>query len=699
MAEVPSWEEVREVSDEMLRQLYSAETADFREPAEPEAGDLVTVRLRVERPLEVTATLVLDAQLRLGMRPGRTTRAFTWYEASFRCPTEAFTYNIVVDVGGRSAVVHRFGALWDKATGPGPCPDASSEGGYDGRYDFRVYPGFHVPDWSVGALQYQILCDRFRNGDETNDVVEGEFEYYGVPVAGTLGWDEPIPEDDYRSFRGGDLAGIIEKLDYLQSLGVEVLYLTPIFVSPSSHKYDTQLYRAVDPHLGRIVTDAETDAGPCGERYRVRTTDPDNLKSSNELFARLCEELHARSMRVIVDGVFNHCGDFSPWLDAAGVYGARDGEGALWSKQSPYRSYFVITGTGVDASYESWCGFTSLPKLNFEESPRLREEVLDIVRMWASPPFSVDGWRLDAAAELGHSEVFNHAFWRRFRAVVKGANPDALIVSEHYGRTRQWLDGTQWDTLMNYDGFMVPLTKFLTGLDGRCDERFDELYQDGEAFFEAMERASAELSWPSLTCAMNELSNHDHARFLTRTKRTVGRLHTMGAEAASLGVDKAVLKEAVAVQMTWVGAPTIYYGDEAGLAGWTDPDCRRCFPWDAMDDDLVGYHRALAEVRRAHPALRSGALVRLGCGHGWIAFARIIGEDRVCTFVNNTDGPLAVTCRMRACGIEDGAELFALVVGRRDDYARDAGPICRVLHGMARIVLGPRSSVVATEVR
>jgi alpha-glucosidase len=200
--------------------------------------------------------------------------------------------------------------------------------------------------------------------------------------------------------------------------------------------------------------------------------------------------------------------------------------------------------------------------------------------------------------------------------------------------------------MMNFNAFMDPLTYFLTGLEKHSEDYRADLFQDGEAFFTSILDASCDYPWASLLAAMNELSNHDHARFLTRTKRTVGRLHTMGAEAASSGVDKAVLREAVAAQMTWVGAPTIYYGDEAGLAGWTDPDCRRCFPWDAMDDELVGYHRALAEVRRAHPAIRSGALVRLGCGHGWIAFARLLGEDRVCTFVNNTDGPLAVTCRV-----------------------------------------------------
>ena len=223
------------------------------------------------------------------MRPTCSTGAFVWHEASFVCPSEPFSYHIDVEVDGRMAVVDRYGAAWADGVPRGR------------REDFRVFPGFHVPVWSKGALQYQIFCDRFCNGDVTNDVVEGEYTYHGTPVTGTLAWDAPIPLDDYRSFRGGDLAGIIEKLDYLGSLGVEVLYLNPIFVSPSSHKYDTQDYRAIDPHLGSIVRDTGVDTP--GGRYRVRTTEAANLEASNALFARLCQELHARSMRVIIDGV------------------------------------------------------------------------------------------------------------------------------------------------------------------------------------------------------------------------------------------------------------------------------------------------------------------------------------------------------------------------------------------------------------
>ena len=164
------------------------------------------------------------------------------------------------------------------------------------------------------------------------------------------------------------------------------------------------------------------------------------------------------------------------------------------------------------------------------------------------------------AADLGRTSEFNHRFWRDFRRVVKEANPDALILAEHYGDPTSWLQGDQWDSVMNYDAFMEPVSWFLTGMEKHSDWRSDELYGDGKKFFDSMAYNMARMQTPSLLTAMNELSNHDHSRFLTRTNRVVGRLGSMGAKAAEEGVDRGVFREAVMIQMTWPGAPTIYYG-------------------------------------------------------------------------------------------------------------------------------------------
>lgn len=186
---------------------------------------------------------------------------------------------------------------------------------------------------------------------------------------------------------------------------------------------------------------------------------------------------------------------------------------------------------------------------------------MKIGEKWVSPPYNVDGWRLDVAADLGHSPQFNHWFWSRFRKRVRKANPEAFIFAEHYGDPAPWFDGRQWDTVMNYDAFMEPVTWFLTGMEKHSDSRDDRLLGDGIYFFDSMFRNMSRFPRPSLDSALNQLSNHDHSRFLTRTNRTVGRTETLGAEAAAFGIDKRVFRLAVTIQMTWVGSPGIYYAD------------------------------------------------------------------------------------------------------------------------------------------
>ena len=293
-------------------------------------------------------------------------------------------------------------------------------------------------------------------------------------------------------------------------------------------------------------------------------------------------------MKIILDGVFNHCGSFNKWLDKERIYEQSEDyeKGAYVSADSPYRSFFRFNNEHewpYNEFYEGWWGHNTLPKLNYEQSPELKEYILNIGRKWVREPYNVDGWRLDVAADLGFTEEYNHKFWKEFRAAVKAERPDALILAEHYGDTSRWLGGDEWDTVMNYDAFMEPITWFLTGMEKQSDSRRDDLYGNAEAFKNSMIYNMAHMPGPSLQTAMNELSNHDHSRFLTRTNRRVGRMNTLGSDAASQGIDKGVMREAVVMQMTWVGAPTVYYGDEAGVCGFTDPDNRRTYPWGKED--------------------------------------------------------------------------------------------------------------------
>lgn len=242
-----------------------------------------------------------------------------------------------------------------------------------------------------------------------------------------------------------------QKLGYLQNLGVEVIYFNPLFVSPSNHKYDIQDYDHIDPHYGKIVVDegellqSGTTDNSKATRYVNRVTNLKNLEASNAFFAELVREIHARGMKVILDGVFNHCGSFNKWLDREKIYHANGGyeDGAFLSKESPYRSFFGFrdeNGWPDNTSYEGWWDYDTLPKLNYEGSEELYDYILGIAAKWVSAPYYVDGWRLDVAADLGHSSEFNHKFWRDFRKAVKTANPEALILAEHYGDPKDWLE-------------------------------------------------------------------------------------------------------------------------------------------------------------------------------------------------------------------------------------------------------------------
>lgn len=651
--------------DPVLRSIFSDESPRYRFPAEPDPGENVRIRIRIRKDAATRVVLsvgdeqigVLMSRVSLGeCDPARD--RFDLYEASIVCPKSEMRYRFLIRCGDSVYRYDRTGAH-RLTTGDGAFSDAS-----DG--DFRIFPGFHVPEWAKHAVMYQIFPDRFCNGNPENDPTNNEYYYTVGHAKKVLNWDALPTDTDFRCFYGGDLLGVYQKLDYIRSLGVEVIYLNPIFVSPSSHKYDVQDYDHIDPHLSVIQDDMEHEMqswekhNGFAPKYIRRITSKKNLAESDAFFARLCAEIHKRGMKIILDGVFNHCGSFNKWMDREGIYLGKPGfeSGAYRNPDSPFRSFFRFNERRDNyAEYEGWWGYNTLPKLNYEGSDALVEEILRIAEKWVSPPYSVDGWRLDVAADLGHSTEYNHKFWKLFRTRVKKANPNALILSEHYGSPAPWLQGDEWDTVMNYDAFMEPITFFLTGMEKHSDGRQDELYCDGDAFFRLILEKMAHLPAQSLATAMNELSNHDHSRFLTRTNRTVGRITTVGSHAASVGINKAVFMEAVAIQMTWPGAPTIYYADEAGQVGFTDPDCRRTYPWGKEDLALIDLHRALTDLRRRYPVLRDGSLKPLFSAYGQIAYARFsedLGKAAVVA-VNNTDKPRLAEIPVEEIGLPDSA--------------------------------------------
>ncbi len=663
--------------------VFSDETSMYRSPAEPAAEEFVEVRLRVGANQAAAVYLCTPDKKRLMEKVG-TEGMFSYYRVLLPPTSEEIQYFFSIKHIEKEYFYSRYGVTEEEPR--------------DGF--FSIVRDFHTPQWAKGAVMYQIYVDRFCNGDKTNDVVSGEYRYLGKIVRKTENWDARPENEDFRNFYGGDLQGIMDKMDYLAELGTEVIYLNPIFVSPSSHKYDTQDYSHVDPHFGVILEDDDkllhgNEKNSRAAKYIARTTNPKNLKASDHLFAGLVKKAHAHGIRVILDGVFNHCGAFHKWLDREKVY-FNDKEGAFYCKKSPYHDFFYWN---PDGSYEGWWGYENHPKLNYENSARLRQMVMEIGKKWVSPPYCADGWRLDVAADLGKSEEFNHQFWREFRSAVKTANPNAVILAEHYGDASRWLQGDQWDSVMNYDAFMEPVTWFFTGVNKHSTEYRGDLLNNAGYFWNTMGYQMGKMPMQAREIAMNELSNHDHSRFLTRTNGKTGRLHTESGNTMEEGIRMPVMREAVLVQMTWPGAPTIYYGDEAGLTGWTDPDNRRTYPWGKEDQALIQYHKALIRMRKEHSVLRCGSLKELLRREGILAYGRFDKNSRAVILCNNleTEAYLEVEVWQIETALFCGMRV--LLETDESGYRMPKDKILTVENGILRLTMPPRSGTILKEVK
>jgi alpha-glucosidase len=674
-----------------VQSVFADGSALYVSPQEPSSTDPVTLKLRVGKG-NVAAVLLHVGDAVLPMAKLASEGSFDYYFAELAPLASPTRYYFELKRGGFALFYGRRG-LEQKA------PETA--------YQFGIAPGFKVPAWMKGAVLYQIYVDRFANGDKSNDVLTNEYLYDNWPSVRVEDWDQlPDATTPYaaggnrtREFFGGDLEGIIQKLGYLKDLGVDGIYLNPIFVSPSNHKYDSQDYEHVDPHFGVIVRDGGELVDPTKDpnyrkagasdasavnrgatKYRIRTTDAANLAASDAKFKELVDKAHELGIRVILDGVFNHSGSFNKWFDREGIYPADQGPGAYESESSPFASYYSFAKKAWpnNESYEAWSGFKTLPKLNYEGSRELERKVLDIGATWVGPAFGADGWRLDVATELGHSPKYNHRFWSMFRSSVKAANPEAVILAEVYGDASSWLGGDEWDTVMNYDAFFEPLGWYFTGLEKHSYYYREKLYNDTRTLASDLREKMAKLPYASLEIAMNELDNHDHSRFLTRTSGFVDDQRSSSdvspQDKAGVGVNKGVLKEATILQMCLPGAPTLYYGDEAGLAGFTDPDDRRTYPWGKEDSELLAFFKDAIAVHKEYSALKTGSFAMLSTGsYGLFAFGRWDRASRVVVAINNTKSAQSMEIPVGAMGLEEGEKLELVLTADREGHGRPGG--------------------------
>ena len=605
--------------------LFCDGTEGYVYPPEPKESELVTFRFRTAKDDVDRVGLVTSADTYV-MEKECTQGEFDYYTFETRLGEEPFRYCFEVQSGTEKYYYGRCGISREILE----------------YYNFVVVPGFSTPDWAKGAVMYQIFTDRFYNGDKSNDVETNEYYYIGDYSQRVTNWDKYPANMGVREFYGGDLQGVMDKLDYLQDLGVEVVYFNPLFVSPSNHKYDIQDYDYIDPHYGKIVDDGGevlpngvTDNSQA-TKYKKRTTGLKNLEASNELFIKLVEELHRRGMKVILDGVFNHCGSFNKWMDRERIYeGEEDYEpGAYVSADSPYRSYFRFFKEGPEnwpynGNYDGWWGHDTLPKLNYEDSVKLENYILYIGRKWVSPPYNVDGWRLDVADELPDE------FLENLRAAAKAEKPGAVVLGEvwedasnkeAYGQRRKYFQGHQLDSVMNYP-FRNAILGFLTGADAS---------NMMEIIMNIVENYPPQV----LRMLMNHIGTHDTERAITVLAGEPMHNHGrhwqstthLTRERRRKGLR--LLRLAALMQYTLPGIPCIYYGDEAGLEGYRDPFNRGCYPWGKEDEELIEWYRHLAKLRNACPCLKEGALYPLMAGDHCMAYVRDDGKERLLVAIN-----------------------------------------------------------------
>ena len=450
---------------------------------------------------------------------------------------------------------------------------------FDCPQNLREEEMFEVPEWAANKVVYQIFPARFAASQQVD-----KEQWYKAPISSM---------DDLH----GDLRGIIEHLDHVQNLGIDVLYMTPIFKSYSSHKYDIIDYYQIDPSFG-----------------------------TTEDLRELVQEAHKRGMKIVMDAVFNHTGrEFFAFEDIM-----EKGEKSKYLDWYYIEKFPLESERGEIPNYKCFGYYGGMPKLNLK-NPEVEKFFTDVACYWIKE-CDIDGWRMDVGDEI------SHYFWKNFRRAVKAVKKDMLIIGEIWHYAGDFLEGDEWDTVMNYDAFMEPLTWFLTGMEKHSDEAREELLGNIDNFIGSMAHHMSNMLTPSLQVAMNELSNHDHSRFLTRTNRMVGRLYKPeDAENAEKGINYGTFRSGALIQMTWPGAPTIYYGDEAGVCGWTDPDNRRTFPWGKEDLELTEFHRYLTGIRNRTPAFRRGAFKSLLAENGMIAYGRFDADEQGVVVVNSED--------------------------------------------------------------
>jgi alpha-glucosidase len=581
----------------------------------PALGETVFVRLRAPLNAPIRAVFLRTAPDGEGhlepMEIIERDSVSAWWSAPLQVsmPRNHYRFKIISDEGA-----YFFNAL-----------GASRADSPDG-FDFKLLADYTAPLWLEHTVFYQIFPDRFYNGDPDNNVAPGAWSADGHSVQFRPWGEDPLPWKAGGSvdFFGGDLPGIVHKLDYLRDLGVNALYLNPIFPSPSNHRYNIDDFFNVDRYLG-----------------------------GNRALIELRRALDRAGMRLMLDVTPNHTSSTHTWFTEA-----------QQDANAPSADYYTFYQR--PDNYLAWFDVPTLPKLNYA-SDRLHEVMYrgqgSVLRHWLREPYRSDGWRLDVynmTARQGSLQL-GHEVTRGMRQAVKEENPEAYLLGEHFYDGSPHLQGDELDATMNYQGFNIPLWRWLAGYDNWADwrpETVDGVLLPAEAFAEQLARFRAAIPWVIARQQFNQLGNHDTRRILD-----------------IVGGDRSLARLGAAMLMTYPGVPCVYYGDEIGLRGRGDPYNRRCMPWDESlwDTELRDYYRQVVRLRRTAPALIRGGFQELYADGGLWMFQRQSPEQQLIVIgYRGPDDLTEVTLPLWHAGIEDGVELADLL-GSAGFTVRDGG--------------------------
>ncbi|MCA9934496.1 MAG: maltodextrin glucosidase [Ardenticatenaceae bacterium] len=585
----------------------------------PKLGDTVQVRLRVAADAPVTAvylrTFPDGEQALTPMQREESALPVQWWTAVLPITQPTVHYRFLLRA--------KDGVWWHTA-------DGSCAGVPLDKFDFRLLADYEPVRWLETAVFYQIFPDRFHNGDPAADPQPDEFEFRGNRPQ-TYPWGQPPPEDALHPivFYGGDLPGITQKLDYLQQLGVNALYLNPIFTAHSNHKYDVADYDHVDPHFG-----------------------------GDEALIALREALSARKMRYLLDVVPNHCGYWHPWF-----------QNARENPDAPEAEFFTFNQHPDD--YASWLGVWMLPKLNYR-SAELRRRIYAgedaVFRRWLRPPFAADGWRVDVANMLGRQGATQMGVevTQGIRRAVKETRADGYLLGENFFDATDVLqDGDQWDGVMNYASFGTPLLYWLSGY-RQGAHGLHELIETAVpwptfALLETWQRYLAAIPWGVALQQYNLLGSHDTPRIRTL-----------------VGENDALHRLAVVVLMTYPGVPALFYGDEIGLVDQPGVNSRVCMPWDEADwnQDLLAFYREMVHLRRETAVLQTGGFQLLLAEADTFAYQRESVDERAIVIAHRTAAPRpAGHMPVADAGIADGTRFVEFFSGQEAIVQHGALPL------------------------